>query len=131
MKLFKIKYLIIAGASLLMIGVIAGAFGAHGLQGKISDYYLKVYEKAVLYQLIHGLAIISLANLAIATNGYCRLFLISGWLMFLGVVIFSGTLYLLVLTKISWLGAITPIGGTLFIIAWGLVVYSGLCFSKD
>lgn len=105
-------------ASLSMaIGVACGAFGAHGLRGTIPDLDLQIWEKGVFYQLVHSLAaliIIGTAGSNVCANTARR----AAILFLLGVAIFSGTLYALVLTNLRWLGAITPLGGTSFICAW-------------
>ncbi len=98
------------------IGVAAGAFGAHGLQRHVDPNMLPIWHTAVLYQFIHTLALLTLAGLAshISQNALrwtSRLFAA-------GIVIFSGSLYVLVLTGTKWLGAITPIGGVCFLAAW-------------
>ncbi len=101
----------------MAIGVGCGAFGAHGLRDVISSNDLQIWEKAVFYQLIHSLATIlvlvtphTLFDERRATQ-LAQLFLV-------GTVIFSGSLYILVLTNLRWLGAITPLGGTCFIVGW-------------
>ena len=104
-------------ASLLMfLAVGLGAFGAHALKGKISDYYLDVYKTAVLYQFIHALGLFVVAWLSsVSTDPKISL---AGFLMIAGIIIFSGSLYVLSFTGIKWLGALTPIGGLCFLAAW-------------
>ncbi len=105
-------------AVLLLLAVVCGAFGAHGLKGSLSEYHLEVFEKAVFYHFVHalGLLVVSLlAPLNLLSEKKTKL--ICSLLLF-GVVVFSGSLYLLAITDIRWLGAITPIGGTSFILAW-------------
>ena len=101
----------------MAIGVACGAFGAHGLRDVISANDMQIWEKAVLYQLIHSLAalIVIATPATVLSNSKARL--VSSLLLF-GIMIFSGSLYTLVLTNQRWLGAITPIGGTSFIAAW-------------
>ncbi|MGB3289833.1 MAG: DUF423 domain-containing protein [Burkholderiaceae bacterium] len=113
------RQLVIAGALMLLIGVGAGAFGAHGLKRLISPEMLGVWQTAVLYQLVHGLGLLIVALLC-ARYGVSLLGL-AGGAMLLGILIFSGSLYALVLTDVRWLGAITPIGGAAFLVAWGMV----------
>ncbi|WP_390524568.1 DUF423 domain-containing protein, partial [Staphylococcus pseudintermedius] len=99
--------------SLMEVGT--GAFGAHALDGKLSEHYMSVWEKATTYQMYHGLGLVLIGIIGGALNlnvGW------AGWLMFLGIVFFSGSLYILSLTQVSVLGAITPIGGILFVISW-------------
>ncbi|HWK70705.1 MAG TPA: DUF423 domain-containing protein [Burkholderiaceae bacterium] len=113
------RQLVVAGAVMLLIGVGAGAFGAHGLKRLISPEMLGVWQTAVLYQLVHGLGLLLLAVLC-ARFGVSLLG-VAGGVMLLGILIFSGSLYALVLTDVKWLGAITPIGGMAFLVAWGMV----------
>lgn len=102
----------LVGALLGLLGVAAGAFGAHGLRAMVTPERMETFEVAVRYQIYHALAIL-LANLLGVPQ--------AGWCFLAGVVVFSGSLYLLVLTDQRWLGAITPIGGLLFLIGWALL----------
>lgn len=105
-------------ASLSMaVGVACGAFGAHGLRGTIPDSDLLIWEKSVFYQLIHSLAVLITVSAAVSYISE-RTARQVATLLLIGVIIFSGTLYALVLTNVRWLGAITPLGGTSFICAW-------------
>ena len=105
----------IVGAVLGFIGVAAGAFGAHGLKGMLTPERFETFEVAVRYQMYHALAILLAALLGAPQAAWCFL---------AGVVVFSGSLYLLVLTDTRWLGAITPIGGLCFLAGWvALAVY--------
>jgi uncharacterized membrane protein YgdD (TMEM256/DUF423 family) len=111
-------------ASLLMaLGIGAGAFGAHALKSSLDPYMMSVYEKAVFYHLVHAVALLALS--ACCAAGIIRAESLQrvGVIMLAGIVIFSGSLYVLVLTNVRWLGAITPIGGTALIIAWMLLAY--------
>ena len=108
------------GATLAMLGVLLGAFGAHALKNSLSVEMLAIYQTGVQYHLIHALGIVLIAILAATQPTWRRLHL-AGWLMVAGVLIFSGSLYLLTATSIRVLGAITPIGGLCFIAAWGLL----------
>ncbi|HEY1342403.1 MAG TPA: DUF423 domain-containing protein [Bryobacteraceae bacterium] len=108
----------VTGAFLLALAVVFGAFGAHGLRGKLDDYSMGVYEKAVFYHFIHALGLLIVAFLPktgtfseFATSVVC-------WLLLIGIIIFSGSLYALAITRTTWLGAITPIGGVAFIAGW-------------
>lgn len=122
--------LIGVGALLLMVAVGAGAFGAHGLRGRLDAYALQIYEKAVFYQITHALGIILVGVIAQcgvvsdSVSGRVALMLL------VGVLLFSGSLYLLAVTGIRWLGAITPLGGSAFILAWGYLALSTLVSSK-
>jgi len=93
-----------------------GAFGAHVLKDKLSEYSMSVYDKAVLYQFFHAFGILFVAILNQLFN--TKEFNICGILFIVGILLFSGSLFILAITDIKWLGAITPIGGGLFIISW-------------
>ena len=102
------------------LGVAFGAFGAHALKDRLDAYSLDVWRTAVQYQLWHALALVALGVLAqvpsaqtisARANG-------AGWAFTIGVLIFSGTLYLLALSGIKWLGAITPLGGLSLLVGW-------------
>ena len=103
----------IAGA----IGVALGAFGAHGLKDKLSEYALGVYITGVTYQMYHAPALLAVGLLDIVGRGGTAVN-VAGWAFTAGIVIFSGSLYLLAFTGARWLGAITPIGGLAFIVGW-------------
>ena len=106
----------VVGALLGFVAVAAGAFGAHGLRGVLTPERFETFEVAVRYQMYHALAILA-AVLFDAPQ--------AAWLFFAGVVIFSGSLYLLVLTDTRWLGAITPIGGLCFLAGWIALAWFG------
>jgi len=110
------------GAICAFLAVGLGAFGAHGLKNSLSADMLAVYHTAVDYQMWHaiGLLFIGLLSLQIPS----KTLHLSGWLMFAGILIFSGSLYALSLSGIKILGAITPIGGALFLIAWAMLAYA-------
>jgi uncharacterized membrane protein YgdD (TMEM256/DUF423 family) len=108
------------------LGVAAGAFGAHGLRGRLSSDMLSVFETAVRYQMYHVLALLAVAVL-IGRVGDARLLDIAGWAFIAGIVLFSGSLYALALSNVSRLGAITPIGGLAFLVGWAaLAVFAAL-----
>jgi uncharacterized membrane protein YgdD (TMEM256/DUF423 family) len=100
-------------AVLLALAVALGAFGAHGLRGKIDDYSMGIWERAVLYHFLHalGLLIVSIMPRPAGINW-------PAWLLLCGVVLFSGSLYVLAVSGVRTLGAITPLGGVAFIAAW-------------
>ncbi|RID87414.1 DUF423 domain-containing protein [Peribacillus asahii] len=114
------KLFIILGAINGFLAVALGAFGAHGLEGKIPDKYLNIWGKAVQYQMFHAGGLLAIGLLAGKVSG--SLINWSGWLMFAGIIIFSGSLYVLAVTQIKVLGAITPIGGVAFLAAWVLMI---------
>ncbi|MCH2338276.1 MAG: DUF423 domain-containing protein [Pseudomonadales bacterium] len=107
------------GSILCGLGVILGAFGAHGLRERLTPEMLVVFETGVRYHLIHGLGLLAIAWAASRwPDTYVN---IAGYLFVAGILIFSGSLYVLAITGIRWLGAITPIGGVCLIIGWGLL----------
>ena len=108
------------GAGFALIAVITGAFAAHTLKPKLSPDMFQVFEVAVRYQMYHALGLIAVAWAASQWSG--QLITASGWLFVAGIVIFSGSLYILSLTGVRWLGAVTPIGGVAFIIGWGCLL---------
>lgn len=107
------------------LGVGAGAFGAHGLRGVLTERLLEVYQTAVFYHLVHALVVGLIAMLALSGIGgaWPRR---AGACFVAGTVVFSGSLYLLSLTGIGWLGAITPFGGVLLLCGWLGLLAAGL-----
>jgi uncharacterized membrane protein YgdD (TMEM256/DUF423 family) len=108
---------LLAGSLAGFLGVAAGAFGAHGLRGRLSPDMLAVFETAVRYQMYHVLALLITAAV-IGRVGDARLLTFAGWSFITGMVLFSGSLYALALTGMSGLGAITPLGGLAFLVGW-------------
>ena len=106
------------GAILMGLAVGIGAFGAHGLKGRLDDYSMGVYEKAVLYHFFHalGLLIVSVLARVGAITEYAGTWVC--WLLLAGIVLFSGSLYVLALSGVKALGAVTPLGGLAFLAAW-------------
>lgn len=115
---------IAAGAIAGFLSVGFGAFGAHAIKNSVSSELMTIYQTAVEYQFFHALGLI-LTGLVFQQH-QDKLIKIAGWLMITGIVIFSGSLYVLSLTGIRWLGAITPVGGTAFIAAWLLLAIGSL-----
>jgi uncharacterized membrane protein YgdD (TMEM256/DUF423 family) len=114
----------------MALGVVCGAFGAHALKDAVAPPDLIIWEKAVHYQLIHGLAALGvLATPDTLVN--CKRRTLVAALFLLGTIIFSGSLYLLVLANQRWLGMITPLGGSCFIGAWMLLSISAITTSKQ
>tara|TARA_B100001250_G_scaffold280904_1_gene243213 strand:- start:2087 stop:2461 length:375 start_codon:yes stop_codon:yes gene_type:complete len=118
------KTYLIIGASLAGLAVLIGAFGAHGLKARVSSEDLGVFESAVRYHMYHSLGIILISILGITKDFPDDILLMPAYLMIAGIIIFSGSLYILVLTNIRWLGAITPIGGSLLIFSWFLFAFN-------
>ena len=107
------------GSILCGLGVILGAFGAHGLRERLTPEMLVVFETGVRYHWIDGLGLLAIAwAVSRWPDTYVN---IAGYLFVAGILIFSGSLYVLAITGIRWLGAITPIGGVCLIIGWGLL----------
>jgi uncharacterized membrane protein YgdD (TMEM256/DUF423 family) len=112
---------LLLSASCALLAVAMGAFGAHGLKTILSPEMLAVYKTAVTYQMWHALGL-SIVALLRAQNPTVRLLTYAGWLMFAGIILFSGSLYLLSIFGLSWLGMITPLGGVCFLSAWLLII---------
>jgi uncharacterized membrane protein YgdD (TMEM256/DUF423 family) len=104
------------------LAVALGAFGAHALGDRLSESLMNTYEIGVRYQFYHALALIAVV-VALGRWPHATAAVWAGWLFVAGIVIFSGSLYLLVLTGQRWLGAVTPIGGVAFIIGWALLAW--------
>lgn len=122
----KIRLIALCGIVLCLFAVAIGAFGAHAFKDiLISNQRQDVFDLANRYQFYHGLALMLIAALFGRTESPPKLGLI-GSLMLLGTLVFSGSLYLLSLLNLSWLGAVTPIGGVMLIIAWGLLAKRSL-----
>ena len=113
------KNMAAAAAVLLALAVVLGAFGAHGLKNRLDAYSMEVYQKAVFYHFIHALGL-----LVIALSPRTAHLVWVHALLVAGIVIFSGSLYLLAVTGIRVLGAITPLGGLCFISGWLLLAWS-------
>lgn len=116
--------LLVTAAVAMAAGVALGAFGAHGLRERVTPDLLAVYETGARYHLVHGLAALIAAIAPIAPAGE-RARRWAGWLFLVGIVLFSGSLYLLALTGARWLGAITPFGGVTWIAAWLMLAAAG------
>lgn len=106
----------VLGALSAFLAVAAGAFGAHGLRSRLEPELLQVFETGVRYHLFHALALLAVAWAS--TRWTSDVLGWSGWLFVAGTLLFSGSLYLLSVTGIRWLGAITPLGGLAFLLGW-------------
>ncbi|HUK32304.1 MAG TPA: DUF423 domain-containing protein [Vicinamibacterales bacterium] len=115
---------VLAGAVAGLIAVGFGAFGAHGLRGRLSPDMLTVFETGVRYHMYHALALLLTAALVPRMPG--KAIVAAGWLFVGGIVLFSGSLYLLAITGITVLGAITPIGGLAFLAGWAALAIAAL-----
>jgi uncharacterized membrane protein YgdD (TMEM256/DUF423 family) len=111
------------GTLLLGLAVVSGAFGAHGLRDRLNAYSMDIYEKAVFYQIVHalGMLIVPLLARAGALSESAAAWVCG--LLLAGILIFSGSLYAFALTGVRTFGAITPLGGLSFIVAWFLLAY--------
>jgi len=115
---------VLVGAGYGFLGVALGAFGAHALKARLAPDLLLVWKTAVEYQLYHALALLLVGLLAVQRPSIA---MTNAALCFaLGVLVFSGSLYVLALSGLRWLGAITPIGGALFLSGWGLLFWAVL-----
>lgn len=106
----------IIGSLSAFMGVAAGAFGAHGLKGKLSPEMLTIFEVGVRYQMYHAFALVATAWAL--SKWPSTLVTAGGWLFVIGTLIFSGSLFLLSMSGVKWLGAVTPIGGLAFLAGW-------------
>ena len=110
------------GSLMMFLAVGLGAFGAHAMRSKLTEYSLEVYKTAVLYHMIHALGLFVIGYLSGLSNdpkiGWAGILLITG------IILFSGSLYVLSATGLKWLGAITPLGGISFLAAWVLIFLS-------
>jgi uncharacterized membrane protein YgdD (TMEM256/DUF423 family) len=107
-----------------MLAVILGAFGAHALKGRLDEYALGVFHTAVQYHFYHSFALLAVGILALS-QPQTALLKSGGWLFLLGILVFSGSLYLLSITGVRWLGAVTPLGGLAFIAGWACLAATG------
>jgi len=117
-----VKFWVISASISGFLSVALGAFGAHSLKDILDEYGRSIYEKAVLYQMFHTMALFAVGLLQHFNKKTS--FSIAGWGFFVGIILFSGSLYLLAATSIKWLGAITPMGGIAFLFGWFWLVVS-------
>ncbi len=116
------KSLLIIGSIFAAFSVLLGAFGAHGLKNRLSLEDLVIFETAVRYQMYHAIGILSMGVLSLSLNE--KIVSAPAYFLILGVIIFSGSLFLLVFTNLRWFGAITPLGGLCLIVGWLLFAYN-------
>ncbi len=116
------RFFFAAGSLMALLAVALGAFAAHGLKSRLSPEMLNIFEVGVRYQMYHALGLIAVAW-ALSRWPESNLNA-AGWAFIVGIIIFSGSLYILSLTGMRWLGAITPIGGLAFLIGWAILVWS-------
>ena len=118
-KVFWLRFVALNG----VLSVVLGAFAAHGLEDQLSDRHMATFRTAVLYHFLHTLALLAVISLPdrLAKASLCHCAAVS---FAIGIVLFSGSLYLLVLTNTPTLGMVTPIGGLAFIAGWGLLFFA-------
>jgi len=110
------------GGVFAFLGVALGAFGAHALKGRLSPEDLAIFETGVRYQMYHALALLLVASFwARGPSGASQL---AGWAFTVGIVLFSGSLYLMALAGYRWLGPVTPLGGLAFLVGWTALIWS-------
>lgn len=122
------NYIIAFGAFNAFIAVAMGAFAAHSLKNALSIEYINVFKTAADYQIIHGVGMVLIGLLNQQSTSRCNT--ASALFMLTGIILFSGSLYLLALTGIKWLGMITPLGGVCFLIAWLTLGFNYLLSNK-
>ncbi|MEH7379470.1 DUF423 domain-containing protein [Bacillus sp. JJ1533] len=119
------KLFLILGAINAFLAVALGAFGAHGLEGKITEKYLKTWNTAVQYQMFHAIGLFVVAFL-VDKFSQVSLITTAGWSLLVGIILFSGSLYVLSVSGIKILGAITPLGGVAFLLGWVLLMVAAI-----
>jgi len=115
------RLFLVAGGLAALLAVALGAFGAHALKSRLPTEMLAAWHTGVEYQVYHALGLLAVGLLATQVPD-SALLKVSGWLMLAGIGLFSGSLYVLALSGSTWLGAITPVGGAAFLVAWSLFV---------
>ncbi|MDP6152605.1 MAG: DUF423 domain-containing protein [Phycisphaeraceae bacterium] len=113
----------ILGSVFGMTAILAGTFGAHGLEQTVTPALLETFDTGVRYHMYHALALIGVAWACEHFGG--KLPVAAGWLFVIGIIVFAGSLYLLAITGARWLGMITPIGGVAFVVGWLLLIVAG------
>ena len=115
------RHFICLGAINGFLAVAFGAFAAHALKNLLSAGLLEVFQIGVEYQAMHALALLAVGLLG--RDGRSRVLNLAGWAFATGILLFSGSLYILALTDIRWMGAVTPFGGTAFLLGWGALAW--------
>ncbi len=119
------KFFVVLGSLNAAIVVVLGAFGAHVLEIRLSAEMIDIYRTAVQYHMYHALGLFAVSMVA-SLNPGSVLFKFAGWAMLGGIFLFSGSLYALSFSGIRWLGAITPVGGSLFLVSWLILALGAL-----
>jgi uncharacterized membrane protein YgdD (TMEM256/DUF423 family) len=115
------RFFVLAGALFGFLGVALGAFGAHALEARLEPRDLATFETAVRYQMYHALALVGVGWVLTRWPGAGAV--LAGWAFVVGVLVFSGSLYLLVLTGARWWGAVTPFGGVALLVGWAALAW--------
>jgi uncharacterized membrane protein YgdD (TMEM256/DUF423 family) len=113
---------LLLGAVAAFLAVTLGAFGAHGLRGRLSPEMMAVFQTGVQYHMYHALALLLVSAMMGRLGGW--LIQTAGWAFFAGIVLFSGSLYALALSGVTVVGAVTPIGGVAFLIGWACLAFA-------
>jgi uncharacterized membrane protein YgdD (TMEM256/DUF423 family) len=116
------RFFFIAGALSALLAVALGAFGAHGLRGRLTPELLAVFETGVRYQMYHALGLVAAAWACSRWPGAAAT--AAGWCFVAGTAVFSGSLYILTLTGLRWMGAVTPLGGLAFLAGWACLAWA-------
>jgi uncharacterized membrane protein YgdD (TMEM256/DUF423 family) len=116
------RFFFVAGSIMAFLAVALGAFAAHGLKARLPPEMLTVFEVGVRYQMYHALALLAVAWASARWPDSAAH--IAGWAFLFGIIVFSGSLYVLSMTGIRWIGAITPIGGTAFLVGWLFLIWA-------
>jgi uncharacterized membrane protein YgdD (TMEM256/DUF423 family) len=120
------RRVLFTGAALALLAVGSGAFAAHGLKTMLDAQQLALFETAARYQMYHALALLVVGILACVQQFSRPLLKLAAFAFILGIFLFCGSLYLLALSGITWLGAITPLGGTAFLAGWLAMMIAAL-----
>jgi uncharacterized membrane protein YgdD (TMEM256/DUF423 family) len=116
------RFFFAAGSVMALLAVALGAFGAHALKNRLTPDMLDIFEVGVRYHMYHALGLLAVAW---ASSRWPESHVnAAGWAFITGIVIFSGSLYILSIFDIRWLGAVTPVGGLAFLIGWAILVWS-------
>ncbi len=121
---------LVAGAALMAVGVLLGAFGAHGLQGQLSPRQLASFQTGVQYHMLHAVGLLAVGLVAGVTGESASLRW-SARLMLAGIVFFSGSIYLMTAGAPRWLGMVAPVGGVSFMAAWALLAWHAYSVRQD
>ncbi|AUS26604.1 DUF423 domain-containing protein [Paenibacillus polymyxa] len=115
------KVLLLLGCIVMFLAVALGAFGAHALKKRLSADMMSIFQTGIQYQIAHGLGLLLLGVLA-GNIAHSSLIVTAGWVMLVGILLFSGSLYVLSVSGVKKLGAVTPIGGLAFLASWVIVI---------